>query len=91
MNGACSSLKPSKLTDGYVLIWFWPVPTNLKLNDKLIEETVRLGRFKSKRDAVNTALEEYVHRRKRLGILKLGGQIDFDPNWDYKRMRRKRP
>ena len=61
-----------------------------KLNDKLIEETVKLGGFKSKQDAVNTALEEYVHRRKRLGILKLGGQIDFDPNWDYKGMRRNR-
>jgi len=24
------------------------MPTNLKLNDKLIEETVRLGHFKSK-------------------------------------------
>ena len=66
------------------------MPTNLKLNDKLIEETVKLGQFKSKQEAVNTALEEYVHRRKRLGILKLGGQIDFDPAWDYKRMRRKR-
>jgi hypothetical protein len=29
-------------------------------------------------------------RRKRLGILKLAGQIDFDPNWDYKTMRRRR-
>jgi Arc/MetJ family transcription regulator len=66
------------------------MPTNLKLNDKLIDETVRLGGFKSKQDAVNMALEEYVHRRKRLGILKLGGQIEFDPRWDYKRMRRKR-
>jgi Arc/MetJ family transcription regulator len=64
--------------------------TNLKLNDKLIEETVRLGQFKSKREAVTTALEEYVQRRQRLRILELGGKIDFDPHWDYKRMRRKR-
>ena len=64
------------------------MPTNLKLNDELIKETVRLGRFKSKQAAVNTALAEYVHRRQRLRILDLGGEIDFDPNWDYKAMRR---
>jgi len=69
-------------------MYFREMPTNLKLNDKLIDETVKLGGFKTKQDAVNTALEEYVHRRKRLKILELGGKIDFDPNWDYKRMRR---
>ena len=66
------------------------MPTNLKLNDKLIEATVRLGNFKSKQEAVNTALAEYVQRRQRLRILELGGKIDFDPKWDYKKMRRGR-
>ncbi len=66
------------------------MPTNLKLNDKLIEETVKLGNFKSKQEAVNTALAEFVARRQRLRILELGGKIDFDPKWDYKRMRRDR-
>jgi Arc/MetJ family transcription regulator len=66
------------------------MPTNLKLNDKLIEATVKLGQFKTKQEAVNTALEEFVHRRQRLRILELGGKIDFDPKWDYKRMRRRR-
>jgi Arc/MetJ family transcription regulator len=66
------------------------VPTNLKLDDRLLEETVKLGQFKSKREAVNTALAEYVHRRQRLRILDLRGKIDFDPAWDYKKMRGKR-
>ena len=64
------------------------MPTNLKLNDKLIEETVRLGNFKSKQEAVNTALAEFVQRRHRLRILELGGKIDFDAKWDYKKLRR---
>jgi hypothetical protein len=67
-------------------MYFFTVPTNSKLNDK----PVKVGRFKSKRQAVNNALEKNVHRRKRLGILKLAGQIDFDPNWNYKTMRKKR-
>jgi Arc/MetJ family transcription regulator len=66
------------------------VPTNLKLNDKLIEATVKLGNFKSKQEAVNTALAEFVQRRQRLRILELGGKIDFDPKWDYKKTRRGR-
>ncbi len=66
------------------------MPTNLKLDDKLIEETVRLGHFESKQEAVNTALAEFVHRRQRLRILDLAGKVDFDPKWDYKKMRRGR-
>jgi Arc/MetJ family transcription regulator len=64
------------------------MPTNLKLDDKLIEQTVKLGQFKSKQEAVNTALAEYVNRRQRLRILDLEGKIDFHPSWDYKKMRR---
>jgi Arc/MetJ family transcription regulator len=66
------------------------MPTNLKLDDKLIEATVKLGKFKSKQEAVNTALAEYVQRRQRLRILELAQQIAFDPKWDYKKLRRSR-
>ena len=63
--------------------------TNLALNDKLILEAVKLGRHKSKKDAVNAALLEYVQSKKRLAILSLMGTIDFDPAWDYKAARRR--
>jgi hypothetical protein len=66
------------------------VPTNLKLDDKLIEATVTLGNFKSKQEAVNTALAEFVSRRQRPRILDLAGKTAFDPKWDYKKMRRGR-
>jgi Arc/MetJ family transcription regulator len=66
------------------------VATNLKLNDKLVAETVKAGNFKSKREAVNAALEEFVQRRQRSGILELEGKTDFDPTWNYKKMRRSR-
>jgi len=39
---------------------------------------------------LNAALAEFVQRRNRLRILELAGTIDFDPNWDYKKMRGKR-
>jgi Bacterial antitoxin of type II TA system, VapB len=62
--------------------------TNLGLNDDLIREAQKLGNHRSKKEAVNAALDEYVTRRKQLGILKLFGKIDYDPRYDYKRARR---
>ena len=64
--------------------------TNLKLDDKMVKEAVKLGNFKTKQEALNAALTEFVQRRNRLRILELAGQIDFDPDWDYKKMRGKR-
>ena len=65
------------------------MPTNLALRDDLIEEAKRLGGHRTKKEAVTVALEEYVQRRKRLEILDLFGTIEFDPDYDYKALRRR--
>jgi hypothetical protein len=62
----------------------------MKLDEKMVEEAVRLGNFKTKQQALNVALAEFVARRNRLRILELGGKIEFRPDWDYKKMRGKR-
>lgn len=64
--------------------------TNLDLDDKLIEEARKLGGHKTKKEAVTKALQEYVGRHSRLKILELFGTIDFDPDYDYKKERKKR-
>ena len=64
--------------------------TNLGLDDNLIREALKLGKHKSKREAVNAALTEYVARKKQLGILELFGKVDYDPRYDYKQARRMR-
>ncbi|MGH7319772.1 MAG: type II toxin-antitoxin system VapB family antitoxin [Candidatus Rokuibacteriota bacterium] len=66
------------------------MPTNLAIDDKLLEQAVRVGGHRTKRATVNEALEEYIQRRKRLGALKAFGTIEFDPKYDYKRARRAR-
>jgi len=66
------------------------MPTNLAIDDKLIEEARRIGGHKTKKEAVNSALEEYVKRRKKLRILELFGTVDFDPKYDYKAERRRK-
>lgn len=66
------------------------MPTNLAIDDDLIEKAKKLGGHRTKRAAVNEALLEYVRMKKRLRLLDLVGTIDFDPKWDYKAARRKR-
>lgn len=66
------------------------MPTNLALNDELIDEARRLGGHRTKRQAVNEALEEYVARRKRREILEIFDQADWDAEYDYKKERQKR-
>lgn len=56
----------------------------------MVEEAVKLGNFKSKQEALNAAVTEFVQRRNRLRILDLAGKIDFDPDWDCKKMRGRR-
>ncbi len=66
------------------------MPTNLNIDDALLEEAVRLSGKKTKRDTVNAALQEYVSRRKQRRIVGLFGKLDWDPRYDYKRERGRR-
>jgi Arc/MetJ family transcription regulator len=63
--------------------------TNLALDDQLIEQAVKIGKHKTKREAVTTALQEYVKSKKRIGILDMFGKVDFRPDWDHKTARRR--
>lgn len=62
----------------------------MQLDDDLVAEAKRLGHHKTKRAAVDSALKEYVERRKRRRILSLFGKLDWPSNYDYKAERRRR-
>jgi len=64
------------------------VATNLALDDRLIREAVKIGKHKTKREAVTAALEEYVKARKRRGIFDLVGKVEYYDDYDYKAARR---
>ena len=70
------------------------MPTNLALDDRLIEDARRAGSHKSKKEAVTAALEEYVRKRQQMRILEAFGTFpadarSMDPAYDYKRERRR--
>ena len=63
--------------------------TNLQLDDRLIERAVKLGKHKTKRAAVTQALKEYVEHLDQQKILALFGNVNYDPEFDYKKQRKK--
>lgn len=64
------------------------MPTNLAIDDRLIEEAQKLGRHRTKKETVNAALDEYIQRRKQQEIISLFGTVDYDEARDYRRERR---
>lgn len=63
--------------------------TNLAIDDKLIIKAQKIGHHKTKREAVTTALKEYIAHKKQLEVLDLFGNIEFDKNFDYKKARKR--
>jgi Arc/MetJ family transcription regulator len=61
--------------------------TNLTLDDNLIFQAQKAGHHKTKKDAVTTALKEYIARKKQIEVIDMFGKIDFDKNYDYKKAR----
>ena len=64
--------------------------TNLDLDPKLVDEAVRVGGKKTKKDAVTEALAEYIARRRQARMTQLFGAVRFDPKYDYKKQRNRR-
>jgi Bacterial antitoxin of type II TA system, VapB len=66
------------------------MPTNLQIDDRLLNKAKRMGGFKTKKDTVNQALAEFLRRREQREIGSLFGTVDFSPGFDHKRLRAKR-
>jgi len=66
------------------------MPTNLAIDDRLLDQARTVGGYRTKRETVNEALREFIQRRQRLELVKLAGRVEYDPKYDYKRERRAR-
>jgi Arc/MetJ family transcription regulator len=66
------------------------MPTNLAIDDQLLDQARTVGGYKTKRETVNEALREFIQRRQRLELVKLFGKVSYDPKYDYKKERRGR-
>lgn len=61
--------------------------TNLVIDESLLDEALRVGAHRTKREAVNEALREYIARRRQLEVIGHFGTIDIDDTFDYKAAR----
>ena len=61
--------------------------TNLAIDQKLLEKALEVSGFKTKKETVNLALQEFINRHKQVEILNLFGRMDPDPKYDYKKGR----
>lgn len=56
--------------------------------DDLVARGQKLGRCRTKKEAVRAALDEYVRKRSQMREIELFGKIDYDETYDYKSQRR---
>jgi hypothetical protein len=56
-----------------------PIVTTLNLNTSLVKEAIKLGKFRTRQEAVNAALAEFVQLQKRRALIDLAGTIAYGP------------
>lgn len=61
--------------------------TNIVLDDKLVDEAMKLSKARTKRELVDLALREMVAHRKRKNVLDLVGQDLIAPDYDVRAVR----
>lgn len=64
------------------------VKTHIELDDGLLEEVFRMGRFSTKKAAVNAALAEYAKLLKRRELLQMQGKVPWSGDLDALRANR---
>ena len=60
--------------------------TNVEINDKLMDEVLRLAKIKTKREAIDKALQFYVRLLKQRDMLTLRGSVHWDGDLEDMRM-----
>lgn len=63
------------------------MPSNLAIDDELLETARKISKHKTKKAVVNEALQEYIQRRKQIQITKMFGSVDYSEDYNYKNQR----
>jgi hypothetical protein len=61
--------------------------TAVKPNQYLLTQAIKLGKFKSGKQAINAALEAYILLENRRSLIALAGRINYLPDYDHKKNR----
>ncbi len=66
------------------------MPTNLAIEDTLLNKALKVGGLRTKKETVTKALEEFIQRRQQRKVLQAMGTFEFRKSWDYKADRQDR-
>ncbi len=61
--------------------------TNIVIDDTLLAEAFKYTDLKTKKDLIHFALKELVDNHKRMSLLDIKGDISFETDYDYKKLR----
>ncbi len=62
--------------------------TTLNIPEDLVKKTMRLSKSKTKTEAIITAMEEYIRRKKLEDIIGMKGKLRFSDDWEKARHER---
>ena len=65
------------------------MPTNLSIDTQLLNDALQIGGLRTKKDTVNLALQEFIKKREATEIIALFGEIKYDEDYNYKKMRQR--
>jgi hypothetical protein len=64
--------------------------TNLAIDERLLNAALEIGGKKTKKETVNSALKEFIARRKVKYISSIFGLVEYDKKFDNKCVRENR-
>jgi len=64
--------------------------TNIDIDDALIDEVMKMANVKTKKEAVDMALREFLKVKKKKSLFDLAGKIEFEDRYDHKALRHTR-
>ncbi|MCL2808867.1 MAG: type II toxin-antitoxin system VapB family antitoxin [Treponema sp.] len=61
--------------------------SSLVINESLLEQALYIGGMETQNETVNLALEEFIEKRAKEDVLSLFNTVEYDVNYDYKKLR----
>ena len=65
------------------------MPTNLAIDDQLLDKALKIGDFRTKKDTVNEALREFIQKREQRKVVEFFGVAEYYEDYHPKKYRRK--
>ena len=55
--------------------------TTINVNDNLMNELIKRTKSRTKTEAIETAIKEFLDKKAIEDLISLSGKIDIDPDW----------